>query len=127
VPDSRWSPQILVSKLSSSKLFNIEQLGVLVFLTVCAIRRGRTTPSGTKAGSQFILLIWDRHRANIESYLLKTAARRELLMCNPPFFLKALLYYSAQILLFGAELTRVYALKYGSRMETNPPRRLQID
>jgi membrane protein len=37
------------------------------------------------------------------------------------------IYYSAQILLFGAELTRVYALKYGSRMETNPPRRLQID
>ena len=28
-------------------------------------------------------------------------------------------YYSAQILLFGAELTHVYALKYGSRMETN--------
>ena len=27
-------------------------------------------------------------------------------------------YYSAQILLFGAELTHVYALKYGSRMET---------
>jgi membrane protein len=27
-------------------------------------------------------------------------------------------YYSAQILLFGAELTYVYALKYGSRMET---------
>lgn len=26
------------------------------------------------------------------------------------------IYYSAQILLFGAELTRVYALKYGSRM-----------
>jgi membrane protein len=37
------------------------------------------------------------------------------------------IYYSAQILLFGAELTRVYALKYGSRMETNLPRRLQID
>jgi membrane protein len=27
------------------------------------------------------------------------------------------IYYSAQILLFGAELTHVYALKYGSRME----------
>ena len=27
------------------------------------------------------------------------------------------IYYSAQILLFGAELTRVYALKYGSRAE----------
>ena len=26
------------------------------------------------------------------------------------------IYFSAQILLFGAELTRVYALKYGSRM-----------
>ena len=37
------------------------------------------------------------------------------------------IYYSAQILLFGAELTRVYALKYGSRMETNPPRRFQVD
>jgi membrane protein len=29
------------------------------------------------------------------------------------------IYYSAQILLFGAELTHVYALRYGSRMETN--------
>jgi membrane protein len=29
------------------------------------------------------------------------------------------IYYSAQILLFGAELTHVYALKYGSRMKTN--------
>jgi membrane protein len=28
-------------------------------------------------------------------------------------------FYSAQILLFGAELTHVYALKYGSRRETN--------
>lgn len=28
------------------------------------------------------------------------------------------IYYSAQILLFGAELTHIYALKYGSRMET---------
>lgn len=30
------------------------------------------------------------------------------------------IYYSAQILLFGAELTHVYALKYGSRMESSP-------
>jgi membrane protein len=29
------------------------------------------------------------------------------------------IYFSAQILLFGAELTHVYALKYGSRTETN--------
>ena len=29
------------------------------------------------------------------------------------------IYYSAQILLFGAELTHVYALKYGSRLKTN--------
>jgi membrane protein len=29
------------------------------------------------------------------------------------------IYYSAQILLFGAELSHVYALKYGSRMLTN--------
>jgi membrane protein len=29
------------------------------------------------------------------------------------------IYYSAQILLFGAELTRVYALKYGSRRGAN--------
>jgi membrane protein len=29
------------------------------------------------------------------------------------------IYYSAQILLFGAELTHVYALKYGSRREVN--------
>jgi membrane protein len=29
------------------------------------------------------------------------------------------IYYSAQILLFGAELTHVYALKYGSRKENN--------
>jgi membrane protein len=29
------------------------------------------------------------------------------------------IYYSAQILLFGAELTHVYAIKYGSRSETN--------
>jgi membrane protein len=29
------------------------------------------------------------------------------------------IYYSAQILLFGAELTHVYALKYGSRREAN--------
>jgi membrane protein len=28
------------------------------------------------------------------------------------------IYYSAQILLFGPELTHVYALKYGSRLET---------
>ena len=30
------------------------------------------------------------------------------------------IYYSAQILLFGAELTHIYALRYGSRIETNP-------
>lgn len=30
------------------------------------------------------------------------------------------IYYSAQILLFGAELTHVYALKYGSRMGSSP-------
>jgi membrane protein len=29
------------------------------------------------------------------------------------------IYYSAQILLFGAELTHIYALKYGSRLKTN--------
>lgn len=29
------------------------------------------------------------------------------------------IYYSAQILLFGAELTHVYALEYGSRRQTN--------
>jgi membrane protein len=29
------------------------------------------------------------------------------------------IYYSAQILLFGAELTHVYALEYGSRMGSN--------
>ena len=29
------------------------------------------------------------------------------------------IYYSAQILLFGAELTHVYAVKYGSRMHNN--------
>jgi membrane protein len=29
------------------------------------------------------------------------------------------IYYSAQILLFGAELSHVYALKYGSRREAN--------
>jgi len=29
------------------------------------------------------------------------------------------IYYSAQILLFGAELTHVYALRYGSRLEAN--------
>jgi len=29
------------------------------------------------------------------------------------------IYYSAQILLFGAELTHVYALKYGSRRQAN--------
>jgi membrane protein len=31
------------------------------------------------------------------------------------------IYYSAQILLFGAEISHVYALTYGSRMGTNPP------
>jgi membrane protein len=30
------------------------------------------------------------------------------------------IYYSAQILLFGAELTHVYALRYGSLLEINP-------
>jgi membrane protein len=30
------------------------------------------------------------------------------------------IYFSAQILLFGAELTYVYALEYGSRRKTNP-------
>ena len=37
------------------------------------------------------------------------------------------IYYSAQILLFGAELTHIYALKYGSRMETNLSKRLDFD
>jgi hypothetical protein len=36
------------------------------------------------------------------------------------------IYYSAQILLFGAELTHVYALRYGSRMQTNHSQRLEI-
>jgi membrane protein len=36
------------------------------------------------------------------------------------------IYYSAQILLFGAELTHVYALRYGSRMETDLSQRLEI-
>jgi membrane protein len=36
------------------------------------------------------------------------------------------IYYSAQILLFGAELTHIYALKYGSRMETNLSEQLEI-
>ena len=36
------------------------------------------------------------------------------------------IYYSAQILLFGAELTHVYALTYGSRMKTNSSLRLEI-
>jgi membrane protein len=35
------------------------------------------------------------------------------------------IYYSAQILLFGAELTHVYAVKYGSRSETTLLRRLE--
>jgi membrane protein len=34
-------------------------------------------------------------------------------------------YYSTQILLFGAELTHVFALRYGSRMETNLSPRLE--
>jgi membrane protein len=33
------------------------------------------------------------------------------------------IYYSAQILLFGAELTHAYALRYGSRMESKPRER----
>lgn len=36
------------------------------------------------------------------------------------------IYYSAQILLFGAELTHVYAFKYGSRLKTNLSQRLEI-
>jgi membrane protein len=36
------------------------------------------------------------------------------------------IYYSAQILLFGAELTYVYALKYGSRMGTNRLQQLDV-
>jgi membrane protein len=36
------------------------------------------------------------------------------------------IYYSAQILLFGAEITHVYALKYGSRMEANLSQRSEI-
>jgi membrane protein len=36
------------------------------------------------------------------------------------------IYYSAQILLFGAELTHVCALKYGSRMQTNLSQRVAI-
>jgi membrane protein len=35
------------------------------------------------------------------------------------------IYYSAQILLFGAEMTHVYALTYGSRMETKLSQRLE--
>jgi membrane protein len=35
-------------------------------------------------------------------------------------------YYSAQILLFGAELTQVYALRYGSRMESDLSQRLEV-
>jgi membrane protein len=36
------------------------------------------------------------------------------------------IFYSAQILLFGAELTHVYALRYGSRMETDLSQRLEV-
>ena len=36
------------------------------------------------------------------------------------------IYYSAQILLFGAELTHVYALKYGSRREVNILRQSRV-
>jgi membrane protein len=36
------------------------------------------------------------------------------------------IYYSAQILLFGAELTHVYALRYGSRMQINHSQHLEI-
>jgi membrane protein len=36
------------------------------------------------------------------------------------------IYYSAQILLFGAEFTHVYALEFGSRRETNLPHRLEV-
>jgi membrane protein len=36
------------------------------------------------------------------------------------------IYYSAQILLFGAEFTHVYALEFGSRSEANLPHRLEV-
>lgn len=37
------------------------------------------------------------------------------------------IYYSAQIFLFGAEFTQVYAKKYGSRMEPQPDARFVTD
>jgi membrane protein len=77
-----------------------------------------------RMGAAVTSLLFTVGKAAIGFYLGHSALASAYGAATSLVFFLFWIYYSAQILLFGAELTYVYALKYGSRMETHPLQRL---
>ena len=79
-----------------------------------------------RMGAAVTSLLFTVGKAAIGFYLGHSALASAYGAATSLVFFLVWINYSAQILLFGAELTYVYALKYGSRMETHPLQRLDI-
>jgi len=79
-----------------------------------------------RMGAAVTSLLFTVGKAAIGFYLGHSALASAYGAATSLAFFLVWIYYSAQILLFGAELTFVYALKYGSRMGTHPLQRLDI-
>jgi len=79
-----------------------------------------------RMGAAVTSLLFTVGKAGIGFYLGHSNLASAYGVATSLVFFLVWIYYSAQILLFGAELTYVYALKYGSRMETHPLQRLDI-
>ena len=73
-----------------------------------------------RMGAAVTSLLFTLGKAAIGFYLGHSALASAYGAATSLVFFLVWIYYSAQILLFGAELTHVYALKYGSRMGTPP-------
>ena len=73
-----------------------------------------------RMGAAVTSLLFTVGKAAIGFYLGHSAPASAYGAATSLVFFLVWIYYSAQILFFGAELTYVYALKYGSRMETHP-------
>jgi membrane protein len=70
-----------------------------------------------RMGAAVTSLLFTAGKAAIGFYLGHSALASAYGAATSLVFFLVWIYYSTQILLFGAELTHVYALKYGSRME----------
>jgi membrane protein len=78
-------------------------------------------------GAAFASLLYTIGKVMIGSYLGGSAVSSTYGAVSAPLVVLVWIYYSAQILLFGAEITCVYANKHGSRAERPVTRQILIE